>query len=344
MLKADDPTYYYYPITMYETESGNPFFRHFIDALNKKYGVVNYAQRFSKTKMLRSLFGGLIKHRKAKVFIFNYTEILGVGKNSVFIPLYILITCLYRLCGKKFVWFFHDKYQSHNKDNKISPLVMAYNTWISNVCITFSTEGVEYAKKHFYKKANIHYIPHPVLPEPQKIDTEIEYDIFILGGLFKPYKHLVEFLQFVKNTPKMQQYKILVCGRARNEQDLAQVNENLSPKVIYTNKFATDEELNRYISASKNIIFTFDDDSVLCSASLTYCVPFGKRIIGCRRGAFLDYEKMGLSVTFGEFREIPQLLKQDFRVDYAKIESYISNYSVATLTEYIDDQLFPNKR
>ena len=83
----------------------------------------------------------------------------------------------------------------------------------SDLIITHSHDGLEFVGKFFpVHQSKIKYIVHPTdeLLE-YNIEPEKEYDILIWGTIH-PYKGVVEFLDYLKESDKLNSYKILISG------------------------------------------------------------------------------------------------------------------------------------
>lgn len=317
---------YYFPTN--KGMENNTYSNHFITSLSKTNNVVN-------ADADRKLVVDLFKYFYANIFILNWTENLAFGRKKwIKAALYMFMLLLCRLCRKKIIWIIHNKYP-HEGHNRLSRLIMRYNAFISNLVITHSKEGVGYCKQHYYKRANVIYLPHPVYPESKSLEAHIEFDIIIWGAI-KKYKHILEFLKFYNTCENLKNYKILLCGKCQdadyNEDIKTQLNEN----IYYLNDYVSYTDLNKYISASKNILFTYNDESVLSSGALIYSLPFKRKIIAPNKGSFKDLIESGCVFTYENFDDIFDLLKEDITIKEDEANIYIETNSWAQFVHNIE--------
>jgi glycosyltransferase involved in cell wall biosynthesis len=333
-MKQRKKTYYFFPINA----KGNTYVEHFVTALANKHVVVNIGDREKQQKIFRSFMLDMVRYFKADVFVFNWTEFLSMGINKLGMPLFVMMTCLYRLFGKKIIWFLHNKHTYHEKPSFSSKWLMTYQAFIANVVITYSKEGIDFCKNNLYKNAKIFYFPHPVYPEAVKIDIAEKYDI-IIWGTINPYKRVLDFLKYYNQNETLKQLKLLICGQCRDMAYNKQILEQITPNVTYLNEFVSTKKLNEYLSVSKNILFPYETESVLCSGALVYSIAFGKKIIAPEVGAFKDYEKYNFVSTYKSFNEIESLLTHNNENNAEIVAQFCEKYTWEKFIEKVDTLL-----
>ncbi|MDR3129848.1 MAG: hypothetical protein LBU03_06390 [Tannerellaceae bacterium] len=282
---------------------------YFAKALTTNNEVVNlYPNKHSKFKYLNYLVCLL----KANTLILHWTENFAfLRQKAIRIPIaliYFFSLTLLKLCGKEVVWVFHNKHP-HKGHNWISHLLLVYNAFISDLVVTNASEGISYCKTHYYRKANVIFLPQPAYLEAVPINCEEIYDIIIWGEIRRA-KCILEFLQYWNGEKLSEKYKLLICGKCRDDSYNRELLQQVTPNILYINDFLKTADLNKYISSSKNILFTHNYSSILCSGSLVYSLPFKKNIIGPPIGAFNDFAKMGVVSIYNRFDEIPGLLNK----------------------------------
>jgi hypothetical protein len=318
---------YFFPIN--RSLEGNKYTYYFAEALNRQYNVINLDERKNAIAVFI----------KASTFILNWTENVAFSPRKRVIKsiVYILALALLKICRKKVIWIFHNKHP-HKGSNLLSKLLMTYNAFMSDLIITHSKEGVLYCKNHYYKKANIFHFPHPVYSEATLVECSELYDIIIWGEI-QAHKRILEFLKFWIHMDVSKEYKLLICGRCKDVWYDDSIKSRLIPNITYMNRYVNTDELNKMISASKNILFTYNDDSILSSGSLAYSLPFKKHIIGPNKGQFADYREIGLIDTYNDFPEIVKLLRQTPHIPESTFKDFTDNYTWDKFIDVINQKL-----
>lgn len=323
---------FFFPI-QYKSDA-NKYTFYFVEALNKKYHIVNKNKK-------KSLFNILKSFLRSNIFIFNWTENFAFEKLGKYykIPIYILSTLYLKIFKKKIIWIFHNKY-SHSGYNYLSYFLLKYNACISNLIITHSKEGVSYCKKHYHKNSNIIFLPHPIYPDAKLLSYEEKYDIIIWGKILK-YKNILDFLIFWNTTKEAKYKRILICGKCDDidYDSLIKKQTEINSNIEYRNEYISDENLNIYISMSKCILFTYASNSVLSSGALNYSLSFKKKIIGPNKGAFNDLSELGIIYTYKEYREINELLLKDYINNNEILEQYLTDNSWDNFVSNFDNYL-----
>ncbi len=270
----------------------------------------------------------IIKFLESDIFVFNWTEKLNFLKYGLAQTFVYMISVLYlKVRGKKIIWILHNK-EPHEGMSLIAKFLIEFNSKKANYVITHSYEGVNYALNVLnIRKDIVNYIPHPIYPESKLVETEKIYDIIIWGNIER-YKNILEFLIYWKSFKGSEKYKIIVCGKCKDEKYLDSIRSLRIENVEILNEYLSDEELNLLISKSKAILFTYNGQSVLSSGALIYSLPFNSTIIGPNIGSFRDMKNEGLIETYTKFEEIPDLLDSysqeslQKRVDFIKLNTW----------------------
>jgi hypothetical protein len=296
---------------------------YFAKALTANNEVVNlYSEKHSGCKYLTYL----IDLFRADTLILHWTENFAFLRQRIIriptILIYLFSITLLKLCGKEIVWVFHNKHP-HKGHNWMSRLLLVYNAFIADLVVTNASEGVSYCKQHYYRKANVIFLPQPAYLEAVPLNCEEKYDIIIWGEIRRA-KCILEFLKYWNSEKLSEKYKLLLCGKCREDSYNQEILQQLTPNIQYINDFVNTADLNKYISSSKNILFTHNYSSILCSGSLVYSLPFRKNIIGPPIGAFNDFAKLGLVSTYNRFDEIPALLNQPPKPFSKEFDDFIS--------------------
>jgi hypothetical protein len=100
-------------------------------------------------------------------------------------------------------------------------------------------------------------------------------------------------------------------------------------RIRIEDRFVPQDELDRSVAAARIILFAYDSESVLSSASLMDSVIYDKPIVGPDIGAFRDLAGEGIICTFKDLpdsiRLIDSLLKGHPHSDHAKVGQFIAS-------------------
>jgi hypothetical protein len=312
---------------------------YFAKALTSRNEVVNlYPETHPRCRYPTYLISLL----KADTLILHWTENFAFfHRKTLRIPLiliYLFSITLLKLCRKEIVWVFHNKHP-HKGQNWMSLLLLRYNAFIADLVVTNASEGVSYCKQHYYRKANVIFLPQPAYPEAVPLPCEEKYDVIIWGEIRRA-KCILEFLKYWNSEKLSERYTLLICGKCRddayNQEILQQIT---SPHIHYINDFLSTSDLNKYISSSRNILFTHNYSSILCSGSLIYSLPFRKNIIGPPIGAFNDFAQLGLVSTYNLFDEIPELLRKPTKPFSQEFDDFFSGNTWANFASKLEKHL-----
>ncbi|WP_348810444.1 hypothetical protein [Flavobacterium maritimum] len=309
----------------------NPYVNHLVESLGLNNEISNNCGRNY------GIFD-LILYLRCDVFIFNWTENLPKLKFGFLQTLnYVIITLIIKTFkSKQIIWILHNK-RIHNKKNYLSGAIMNYNSRIANFVITHAKDGLAFYRDT-YKKDNIVYTPHPIYENVKPIlNIPLIYD-FILWGNIEPYKNITEFLIFIKNKNYYTDKKILICGKCNDENYLREINNHITPNIIFIDEYIDDNKLSKFISESKVVLFCHSSTSILSSGALIYSLSFLKPIIGPNIGAFKEYKDLDIIQTYNEFDEIESLVEQ-FKHNDARISEHLIQNTWYNFKGFIENLL-----
>jgi len=304
--------------------SENPYISDLESALSANFRIVN---RNTNVNGVLDLFRFLVK---ADIFYFNWIESLPSKRfGRVQIIVFVLFMFLNKLMGKINIWTLHNKYAHDKKDDPWVDFMYRFITHRSHLIITHSQEGVEFMRNNYPEavKKTIYFI-HPVKePFAQRNDRIISWD-FLIWGTIWPYKGVIEFLQFLAETDRIENYKILIAGRCINDEVRKDLNSYLyTGNITYRDGFIEMEELADMANRSKFTLFTYRSESILSSGSLMDSIRMGSVIIGPDVGAFRDLSSYSFIITYSSFDEIPGIYNS-FSGDTGKILDEINDFCI----------------
>ncbi|WP_297092257.1 hypothetical protein [uncultured Draconibacterium sp.] len=266
---------------------------------------------------------GLLKNRKAKIWIINWPESIVFKKYGKLQLLIYLFLLLYgRVLNKHIIWILHNK-THHSKKSRYSTLSTNITAFFTRTIITHCKEGVRYAKENYYK--NAYFIPHPIYPNqiiPQS--KEELYDILMWGEV-SPRKKIAEFLEYCSTDDLLSSFRITICGKCNDVKYARKINEYVDKlnSIKFINRYHDDSEINAFLSKTKYILFTYNKESILSSGALTYSLAAMKPIFGPNTGAFVDLEDEGIVTTFNSFGDLKLKLKNP-NFDLCSLRRYLS--------------------
>lgn len=300
----------------------NPYILDFQEALSNNYTIVN--KKYNTIGVL-NFFKYIFK---TDIYIFNWIEdlpILRYGKLQVLVFLFFLLLC--KILNKKIVWLLHNKY-SHSLDKNfwtdfMYSLLMKH----SNVILTHSKNGISFGRKFFPKQAfKIKYICHPINQLfLQCWDSKKKYD-FLIWGSISPYKGILEFLEFLEKNKDLEKPRILIVGKCIQDSYKNQLKPFLSKDILLEDKFLKIEEIAKFASQSRFILFTHRATSVLSSGTLIDSIRMQSKIIGPDIGAFKDLKSLSFIETYEKYDDILKINKRylddEKQIDTKELEKF----------------------
>jgi hypothetical protein len=309
-------TFYIYPTyTPERDKSGNTYIRDFADVFSKQYEVLNEKGKLG----IVSVFFNL----KAECFILHWVDLI-ITKQKGFLQVifYLVALATLKLLRKKIVWVLHNK-KPHRVNSKIALYCMKVAARNADLIICHANEGKDFITAKYGLKAGskVRYVPHPVYSIELFDRLPEKWDIVIWGTIAR-YKNIVQFLKFVKESSRFNTMKILICGFCPDLEYEKEIQKELSDNISYVNRFLTDQELQKELSSTKCVLFTYKLDSVLSSGALVYSLNFNNKIVGPRGGAFEDL--IPIVTCYDTFSDLEQM---DFneQVNSNLVSDYLVN-------------------
>lgn len=300
----------------------NPYILDFQEALNNDYIIVN--KKYNSIGVLnffRYIF-------KTDIYIFNWIEDLPVyryGKLQVLVFLFFLLLC--KILNKRIVWVLHNKYSHSLQKNFWTDFMYSVLMKYSNVILTHSQSGIDFGREYYPKQAKkIKYICHPINQLfSQQRNSKKKYD-FLIWGSISPYKGILDFLDFLKKNKDLRKLRILIVGKCIQDSYKNQLKPFLSKDILLEDKFFEIEEITKFASQSRFILFTHRASSVLSSGTLIDSIRMQSRIIGPNIGAFKDLKSLSFIETYEKYEDILEINKKyldiDKRIDRKELEKF----------------------
>lgn len=320
--------------------SPNPYILDFQQALNNHFTIVN---KKYNTKGVLDFFKYIFI---TDIYLFHWLEdlpTLRFGKLQVLVFLFFVLLC--SLFNKKIVWVLHNKY-SHSIDKNLwTDLMYSMLMKHSNLVLTHSKSGIDFGQEFYPKYAHkIKYVCHPIksLFRTYTNSGEKKYD-FLIWGSISPYKGIQDFLKFVKTNVDFHHLKILIIGRCFEDSYKIEINPLLSKNIIHEDKFCDLEEIAKFASHSRFILFTHKSTSVLSSGSLIDSIRMSSRIIGPDIGAFKDLKPLSFIETYETYEDILEInkryLESSKQVNHKELEEFYRDNSWERFSDIINSYL-----
>lgn len=297
---------YIYPKNDYQTlEVPNPYVLNVEKSLATKHTFSNNSPN------LRGILELFVYLGKTDVYFFNWIEDVAIKRfgllQVISLPFFLLIS---RIINKKIIWVMHNLY-SHQRRRK-SWIKFSFKLLVkrADLIITHSNEGEEFLRKNFNRYASkAQYIIHPMDEFIGKKEASTKtYDILLWGTIF-PYKAIVEFLKFSKQSDILKDKKILVSGVCLDKELKGRLLNEIGGNITYRDGFFDMDEIATMINDSKYTLFTYQSESVLSSGSLMDSIRMGAMIIGPDKGAFRDLKEYPFLLTYKDWNEIETLIE-----------------------------------
>ena len=310
---------YIYPKEDYSTlESPNPYVEKTEKILETRHRIVNKKPNNWVLNMVYYLF-------KTDIYFFNWIENLSMKRfGKIQSILFFVFIHIAKSLGKRLVWVMHNLYSHESYNRKWTKALFTLMVRKSDLIITHSGEGVSFMKRQFPSEAHkIRYFIHPIDHLMIKECGTQQKDItFLIWGTVHPYKGVIEFLNFVKNSTLAPEINVTISGICPDPELKATLLDYVSDRVNYIDKFATMEEISILAGKSDYILFTYNSASVLSSGSLMDSIRMGSTIIGPDKGAFHDLKDQPFIHTYTEYSDITRIYYQNKDKKAAKPEAF----------------------
>jgi beta-1,4-mannosyltransferase len=287
------------------SDAQNPYLMNFISAFSKAVDVVNKdnPSNVGIVNLFRYLW-------VCDVAFFNWIEDLPDKKGGIFQTwLFFLLMHFKSLLRLKVVWTLHNKVSHSKRHFGAKTKLVKSLLRKSDLIITHSLEGMRFALEiePSVDTKRVFLFPHPVFPRERIVSGDILYDILIWGRL-APYKEVDRFLDFLEKSGLRERYRIKIVGKCSSEEYFAKLARYRSHFVSIENRFVDEDELEKLVSCSKFVLFTYGEESVISSGALMDSLAYRGNIIGPDIGAFADAQREGLIKAYKRFDDIPQLI------------------------------------
>jgi glycosyltransferase involved in cell wall biosynthesis len=245
-----------------------------------------------------------------------------------------------KLLGKKIVWVLHNIYSHEKTDQQWAKFLFRLMIKKSDLILTHSSGGVTFVQNEFPRHAlKVKYIIHPVEELfPLKSEVEKKYD-FLIWGTIHPYKGVIEFLEFVKQSPELKNSKILISGICPDSKLKEQLLGHISENIKHIDKFSDINEIAELANQSHFILFTYNSESVLSSGSLMDSIRMGASIIGPNKGAFNDLSNFSFINTYKTYKDIVDMLS-DKNLRNSQNQKEIEMFCYENSWAKFEDKLF----
>ncbi len=339
---------YFYPHTKRNfAHVKNPYAGELRHAISQQANILN------KNPSNKGFLDFLKYITRVNIVFFNWIEDLPDKKGGIFQSLVlILFLHLHQLMGIRIIWTLHNKLSHYHKNLRLKRVIFYTLLKKCDVIMTHSCDGISYAKEQTKNKSfkpNIYYFPHPAYPLMEKKtsdNTTPKYDILIWGTITE-YKGIDGFLEYLQKCGKENNYKILIAGKIQSEKYKRIIMRFQNENIHIINEFVDDKALVKFITESKLVLFTYNNNSILSSGALIFSFVHGAEIIGPDTGSFKDLNKEGFIEVFKNYEEL--ILKIDNKLSNnkktnatAKIKSYLLKYNWNNYIEKIIKTLEKN--
>ena len=334
---------YLYPITKSgSTVTYNPYFDDLIQSFSQYYNIINANKPTDK-----GLFDLLKYIGKIDYLYLNWIEEI-IDKRLGFLQLtllYLLIPYL-KFKNIKIIYTLHNKVSHYKKKIFFKRFVFKLLLRNSSFILTHAKEGVDFIEKNNSNAGKrALFFPHPIKVRKKIEANNKPYDILIWGKL-TPYKGVHKFLDFLKSEDLLPKYSIKIVGKITDPDYADTLFKYSSDRISITNSFIADDELAKYISQSKIVLFIYNNNSVLSSGVLTDSISYHANVIGPCTGAFLDMKEYGIADTFRDYNDLIKVIDAQLEMDESvikqrgnKINSFIKSHTWDFFASYINNKI-----
>lgn len=268
-MKRDKVVYIPYPI---KGNKINEYTTNMVDILKRKYSVSeSLAEPVDFLQMLQT-----------KAVFLNWIE----GTLNLKMKIQLL---LYRLCGAKIVWVFHNKQPHESVDeNKVSANML----WIANnssIILLHSKSSKKYIPHVGKNGRKAHYLPHVLYKgqtNREKVDEvrkrygiATDEFVFTIFGLIRPYKNIEGGIAAF-NSLCLPKAKLLIAGKPISN-EYAKSIEKLcdNNNIVLDMRYLPNELLDSIVEISDVIVLPYKDSSSMNSGVMIQAFSRGKTVI-----------------------------------------------------------------
>ncbi|MDE7134203.1 MAG: glycosyltransferase family 1 protein, partial [Rikenellaceae bacterium] len=257
----------------------------------------------------------LFRYRKVDCYVFHWIENVPNYKWGLMQSAAAwLIVRAARLCGRKVVWFMHNRRPHSGRRLFLCSALMRLMAAASDVIVTHSREGVGLvAERYPHRLRKVRFIDHPT--KNRLSDRHIsacDYDLLIWGTV-SPYKNVDRFVEYA--AANMPGCRILVVGRCQDDALLKRIVASAGEYIEVWPRPVSFEELGGLIARSRYVLVPYASQTLLSSGTLMDSLSFGARVIGPNVGSFADYaaDKRVEVRTYDSYDDIKAILAADDR-------------------------------
>lgn len=327
---------YYYPkVDLKNSGSQNPYILDFEKALSKYHTISN--------KKINTI--GVLDFFKylfiSDIYVFNWIEDISKYKyGKIQVVVFALFLCCTKLFRNKIIWVLHNKYSHFSVKNKWTDFMFKIMMKNSDLIITHSSSGKSFAKENYLKNVHkIKYAMHPVKEPLPLAEKKIKKYDFLLWGTIWPYKGIVQFLQYLKNSGKIDSFKILIVGKCPDKQYKKQLLSYVSDNIVFEEKFYDFNTISEFAAQSKFILFTHAENSVLSSGVLMDSLRMNTKIIGPDFGSFHDLGVDEFIRTYSLYEDIVRIYSEENYMYPKKTKELFNNNNWDQFSSKLDSYI-----
>jgi glycosyltransferase involved in cell wall biosynthesis len=301
----------------------NPYSINFMEALSLYCDVVNInsTANISILNLCKNIFN-------IDTIIFNWIENLGVRKAGKFqFILFLFAFFVLKIRRVKIIWVFHNIHP-HQGESKISKWTKQIMYRHSHLIVTHSKEAAKYLKAK--TTCPIAFYHHPLNTNLVKKENITHHSLkksidLLIWGSIEPYKGILEFLKYLKDSNK--KWKVKIAGKCTDSHYEKELKEYLSENISFENKKIPFCELKNLIDKSKYVIFPYLSSSVSSSGALMDTIVLGGNIIGPNKGAFNDLAKQNICNIYQRYDDISHIMSEEKPPTEKTIKGFIEENS-----------------
>lgn len=290
---------YIYPISArYNGETYNPYLDNFMSSLSEHFIFLN------KNKPSKLGVIDIYRYLPGIAYVFFHWPEDMVDRKMGFIQALSLygIVFLCKIFNVRIIYVLHNKVSHSQKNFWLKRRITKLLVNNGNI-ITHAFDGITFSKSINRKDNNVFYFPHPIDNYSNETNDRT-IDVLIWGSI-NSYKGIHLFLeQLQKNNINKNTWKVLIAGKANDEEYLKKLESLRTENVQILNKYLKEDELLAFIASAKIVLFPYQIKSILSSGAFAKTMAFPVNIIGPECGAFKDFRTSSTIHTFNNYEEL----------------------------------------
>lgn len=263
-----------------------------LNLIKKRVDYLPFMER--RHKLLFPFYLLFYRSKGYRILYFNWRGAFWMKNkllSTIFVPYFMFFA---KLLGMRLVWVFHN-IKPHKPifyfDEKLDRMLIKS----CNLIFVHNKTAKDYLKRR-YKKDSI-LVPHPsykikrysVKKVRRELNLPSKKKIYLFFGLIEPYKGVDELIKmFPNNKDKL----LYIVGKADNKYFSYLKSLIKSKNIIMKNRFLSESELDKYISAADYITFPYKE--VTTSGSILRALQHKKVVIGSYKGEIKELINKGL--------------------------------------------------